>query len=220
MGDMLNLIHGDCIEEMENYGDKHFDLCLTDPPYNAKNIGKQKKVYKDSVMQLPIKDYIKFCEQWFAQAFRVSKTLVFTPGIANMCYYPQPDWAICWSKPSAVSFNRFGGFNVWEPIFIYGKCAKGKRLNRDLIMNDIMNFNKGIQTQHPCPKQIGLIKKLCDLFSLNGDLVLDPFMGSGTTAIAALDQGKKFTGIEKIKDYFELSKRRIYEFENQLKLPY
>ena len=214
----FELIHGDCITQMKAFKKGQFDLCLTDPPYNAKNIGKQKKVYKDSVMQLPTKQYQKFCKEWFAQAKRISKTLVFTPGIANICYYPQPDWVICWSKPSAVSFNRMGGFNVWEPIFVYGKCAKGKRLNRDLIMNDIMNFNKGIETQHPCPKQIGLIKKLCDIFSNKGDKIIDPFMGSGTTGVAALDQYKEFTGIEKVKPYFDLTVRRIAEFQAQGKL--
>ena len=135
MGNYLNkIIQGDCIEIMKTMGDKSVDLILTDPPYNAKNIGPNERKYSVGTMQLPLSEYKKFCKDWFREALRVAKTIVFTPGITNMCYYPQPTWALCWHKPAAVSFNRFGGFNAWEPIFVYGKVAKGKRLGQDYII--------------------------------------------------------------------------------------
>ena len=125
---MNKIICGDSLEVMKSFGARQFSLCLTDPPYNAKNIGPNARVYSEGTMQLPIEEYKKFCADWIAEALRVSERVVFTPGISNVCYYPQPDWIACWHKPAAVSFNRFGGFNAWEPIFLYGKIPKGKRL--------------------------------------------------------------------------------------------
>lgn len=94
------IICGDALEELKKLGSKSIDLILTDPPYNAKNIGPNQRVYSLGQMSLPLKEYKKFCRSWFKEAIIVSKRLVFTPGIANMCFYPQPKWAICWHKPA------------------------------------------------------------------------------------------------------------------------
>lgn len=154
---------------------KSFDLCLTDPPYNAKNIGPNARTYSSGVMQLPQVEYRKFCRLWFKEALRVSKTLVFTPGIANVCYYPQPDWILCWHKPASCSFNRMGGYNAWEPIMVYGKTAKGQRLGQDYILCNTLNFSKGIEVGHPCPKPEELWGKLLLAFSLEGGGSFRPF---------------------------------------------
>src|SRR3990167_5465679 len=108
------IITGDCIEVMKTFEDQSFDLCLTDPPYNAKSIGTNARVYSLGQMQLPEKEYRTFCKAWFKEARRICKTIVFTPGIANTHNYPQPFWQIVWHKPAAVSFNRMGGYTAWE----------------------------------------------------------------------------------------------------------
>lgn len=206
---MNEIILGDCIEKMRNFPDKSFDLCLTDPPYNVKNIGPNARVYAEGTMQLPIEEYIQFCADWFREVRRVSKTIVFTPGIANVCYYPQPDWILCWHKPAAVSSNRFGGFNAWEPIMVYGKIAKGKRIGQDVILMNTLNFTKGPEKEHPCPKPPELMKLLVDRFSSEGESVLDPFAGSGTTLVAAKHLNRKYLGIEKVQRYIEISQQRL-----------
>lgn len=203
------IICGDALEIMKSMTDKSVDLCLTDPPYNAKSIGPKHRKYAGGIMQSSPPGYRKFCESWFKEARRISKTLVFTPGIANTHFYPQPNWQICWHKPASVSFNRMGGFNAWEPIFVYGKTAKGKRLGQDYLLYNTLNFKKGIESDHPCPKNPDLWGRLVDIFSNQGDLVFDPMMGSGTTAVVAKKLKRNYLGIEIIKSYCEMAEKRI-----------
>lgn len=203
-----NIIEGDCLELMQNISDKSFDLVLTDPPYNAKNIGPKKRTYSLGQMQLPDRQYEKFCKDWFKQARRIGKTLVFTPGIANTHNYPQPDWIICWYKPAAVSFNKFGGYNVWEPIFVYGK-RQGERAGQDVLKVNTLNFSKGPEKDHPCPKPPELWIKLVKIFSPEGGTVFDPFMGSGTTAVVAKLAGRSYAGLEINPEYVAITNQRL-----------
>ena len=208
--DFVNkIICGDCLEVMKDMPDKCVDLVLTDPPYNSKNIGPNKKEYSRGQMQLPQNEYKRFCRSWFKEVKRLSERIVFSPGIANMCYYPQPIWSICWHKSSSVSFNRFGGFNVWEPIFIFGKLPKGKRIPRDMVRYEPSNFSVGPEKDHPCPKNFGLWQWLLDKFSIESDLIFDPFLGSGTTAEACKLLKRNFIGIEINPDYCKIAEERL-----------
>jgi DNA modification methylase len=204
------IICGDAIVELKKMTDKSVNLILTDPPYNAKNIGPNQRVYSGGgKMQLPEEEYRKFCQNWIKEALRVAERIVFTPGIANICYYPQPNWVLCWHKPAAVSFNRFGGFNAWEPIFVYGKIPKGKRLGQDYLLFNTLNFSKGIEKDHPCPKPLELIKFLADRFSNEGETILDLFVGSGTTCVAAKILKRKYIGIDVNPAYVKMAEERI-----------
>ena len=201
----IEIYLGDCLEIIKEL--PAIDLVLTDPPYNAKNIGSQHKKYSQGPMQLPEKEYKKFCKTWFNQSYKLSKNIVFTPGIANMCYYPQPYWALCWHKPAAVSFNRFQGYNAWEPIFCYGKNTQ--RIGQDYLKINTLNFKKGIEKNHPCPKVPELISWLILHFSNEGDTVLDPFLGSGTTSRVCKDLNRKCIGIEINKNYADIAVTRL-----------
>ena len=68
---------------------------------------------------------------------------------------------------------------------------------------------KGKDNSHPTVKPIKLMKYLCRLVTPKGGTVLDPFMGSGSTGIAAKDEGFEFIGIEREKEYFEIAERRV-----------
>ena len=78
-------------------------------------------------------------------------------------------------------------------------CAKPSRKER------------GEGNSHPTVKSVALMRWLVRLVTRRGGLVLDPFMGSGTTGIAALQEGMRFVGIERDADYMEIAKRRIME---------
>ena len=65
------------------------------------------------------------------------------------------------------------------------------------------------KNNHPTVKPIELMKYLCRLVTPKGGTVLDPFMGSGSTGMAAKDEGFEFIGIEKEKEYFEIAEQRI-----------
>ena len=212
----LNKIYcGDCLELMKEIPDKCTDLILTDPPYNAKNIGPHNRKYSSGKMQISLREYRKFCKAWFKEARRISKTLVFTPGIANTHNYPQPKWIIAWFKPVAVSYNRMGGFNVWEPIFVYGD-TKIVRLPQDLIKINTLNFSKGPEKDHPCPKPIYLWSYLIHLFSKQNNLVGDPFLGSGTTSEICKSCYRNWWGIEINPKYIKIAKKRIKHVQMEL----
>lgn len=182
------------------------DLVLTDPPYNAKNIGPNQRIYIGTMMQLPIEQYLEFCDDWFRKSIATRK--VFTPGISNTHAYPQPKWQICWHKPASVSFNRMGGFNAWEPIFVYGDTCK-VRLGQDYLKYNTLNFTKGPEKNHPCPKPLSLWSFLVEKFSAQTETVLDPFVGSGTTLVSAKIHGRKAIGIEIEERYCEIAAKRL-----------
>ena len=138
---------GDCREILPLL-DK-VDLVLTDPPYNAKNIGSDCKVYENTIMQLSDEDYSQFCREWFTLSESKSEGMVFSSGIRNIWKYPAAKWVICWHKPGAVSYNGTGGLNIWEPILLYGKCG---RFTEDFIKKVPLNLDNAIEHQHPCPK--------------------------------------------------------------------
>ena len=208
--DFINkIVCGDCLEVMKEMPDRCVDLILTDPPYNAADIGPNQRKYSQGKMQLPLKEYKKFCQNWMKEARRLTSRIVFTPGISNMCYYPQPFWCLCWHKPAAVSFNRMGGYNAWEPIFIYGKTLKGKRLGQDYVLFNTLNLKRGVESLHPCPKPPGLWNYLIDKFSNENELILDPFMGSGTTARGCKDLRRKYIGIEINSEYCNIVEERL-----------
>lgn len=208
--DYINkVIQGDCLEVMRQMPDKCVDLVLTDPPYNAKNIGPNARVYEGQQMQLPPEEYISWCKTWFQELQRISHRIVLTPGIANVCAYPQPSWIACWHKPASCSFNRFGGFNAWEPILLYGKIPKGKRLPQDYILENTLNFTKGPEKDHPCPKPINLWMRLVDTFSLEDEIVFDPFNGGGTTTLACKNLNRRYIGVDLIEKYNQIAMDRL-----------
>jgi modification methylase len=69
---------------------------------------------------------------------------------------------------------------------------------------------------HPAPFPIELPYRLIQLYSFKTDIVLDPFMGSGTTAVAALQSNRKYIGFEINEDYIKLANRRILSYKNML----
>ena len=90
----------------------------------------------------------------------------------------------------------------------------GRRDSHDMegysIDNDVTGrFVTEKQNVHPTVKPIKLMKYLCKLITPKGGTVLDPFMGSGSTGIAAKDEGFEFIGIEREKEYFEIAERRV-----------
>lgn len=100
-----------------------------------------------------------------------------------------------------------GGFNAWEPIFIYGKASE--RIGRDVLRVNTLNFSKGPEKGHPCPKPVSLWEKLLTSFSKEGDKVLDPFIGSGTTAVVAQKRQRQWVGIDINPEYLEITNQRI-----------
>lgn len=146
------------------------------------------------------------------------------------------DWVGVWNKPYGGG-ARIGNSPLlphWEPIFIFGAHTLGTK-NADYLPDVItMNpdsrgapRNAGIGRDrltsdevigHPFPKPVKLFEKLIMGLTSQGQTVWDPFMGSGTTAIAALNTGRRFVGHEIEPTYFEIAKARVQGFLNQGRL--
>lgn len=202
------VLNMEALELMAQIPDKSIDLVLTDPDYNAKGIGPRQRQYNKTVKRTD-KVYRKFCRDWFRLSKKKSKLIVFTPGIANTHNYPQPDWQLCWYKACSISYNRYGGFNSWEPIFIYGKLPKGKRLKVDYLKEFTLNSSKGPEKNHPCPKPQKLWRRLVETFSHEKDIILDPFAGSFTTAAICQEMGRDWICSDYDDNYCEIGKERL-----------
>lgn len=177
------------------------DAVITDPPYN---VGKD---YGNSVNDKR-KDYEKWCMGWFRELRKICKLIVFTPGMVNMRMWlkrTEPRWVCAWFKPNSCSFSRLGGASVWEPVLVYGKPKK--RIGTDAWKVPI-KIRKETEF-HPCPKNIDFWKILIDKFTEEGDLVLDPFIGSGTTAVACKHLNRSYIGFDINPEYIKKAEERL-----------
>ena len=104
--------------------------------------------------------------------------------------------------------NVYGKYNGREYDKTIGYGDEGS-VARYFYCPKTSKSEKGNDNTHPTVKPIKLMKYLCKLITPKGGTVLDPFMGSGSTGIAAKDEGFEFIGIEKEKEYFEIAERRI-----------
>ena len=105
-----------------------------------------------------------------------------------------------------------------EYILVFGKSEKRYNKGTSTISKEeFVKFTDSVwqmkpetkKIGHPAPFPVELPYRLIQLYSYQDDVVLDPFMGSGTTGIACQKTGRKFIGIEKEKTYFELAKKRL-----------
>jgi DNA modification methylase len=117
--------------------------------------------------------------------------------------YP-PDWLICWYKGS-TGHRSFIGFNDWEPHLVYGKNRSNLAMH-DYFQTKCMEMGS---FGHPCPKPLEWAIWLIDRASKETDLILDPFLGSGTTACACKKLNRNFIGFEINPDYVKISNERL-----------
>jgi DNA modification methylase len=199
---MYELIHGNCIDALRNMPDKSVDCVVTDMPYG---IGIDFGDYVDNVENLRT-----LIAEALPEMRRVARRVVLTTGIRNLFLYPQPTWVLCW--------HYFGGspspwgFNGWQPVLVYGTDPDFRLRMRhsDIIRADKADPSRLSPIDHPTPKPLGFMRKLINRVAPSpADVILDPFMGSGTTGVAAIQLGHKFIGIEVNGDYLAIAKRRI-----------
>lgn len=195
------IVAGDCLDIMKDMSDGCVDLVVTDPPYG---INLEYDGYDDTE-----KNWYKLIAQALPEIIRVSRmTILPSCQIKRLEWiyanFP-PDWLICWYKGSP-GHASYIGFNDWEPLLVYGRTK-----NR-LYMHDYFQTKPSPKKgtfNHPCPKPIEWATWLIERASCEGDLVFDPFLGSGTTAVAALKLGRHFYGCDISPEYVELANKRI-----------
>lgn len=235
---MVNLTCGDCFQTMKQMKDKSVNLVITDPPYwHKKSPGKpysQRKKYTtnskfansdlfnaEGEMMSTMSD---FTDVQINDLLNELKRVMIKMNAYIFCndtqlaYYAI--WAeensymfsvLCWEKPARlINKNRFAQ-NIEYIIRIY---EYGTGLNK-VELNDYYNKVKRVmpvkskEKRHPTQKPTELIKQFVVLSSKEGDIVFDPFMGSGTTGVVCVDTNRNFIGVELTEKYFKVAQDRI-----------
>ena len=223
----LNRIYNeDCLEGMKRIPDGSVDLIVTDPPYlmNYKTGRRKDKSHRfndvilnDDNEQL-ITDYVKecyrilrddtamylFCSSNKVDFFKRELEKLFS--IKNM---------IIWVKNNHTAGDLESAFGrKYEIVFLVNK---GQRKFNGERLTDIWEFPKVSSDGqlHQNQKPIGLIKRCIEKHSNVGDVVFDGFMGSGTTAAAALDTNRNYIGFELDEYYFNVAEKRLKNHTTQ-----
>jgi site-specific DNA-methyltransferase (adenine-specific) len=209
-GNGIFLYNEDCLQALRKLNDKQFNLAITDPPYN---VGR---LYNEHDDEMPLWKYEMWCREWFDELLRVSETVVMTVGYKNLKFWMNldPKHMIIWHKPNQNSPSPLGGFNAYEPVLFWGKTQKR-------IGHDIFKTNIAMQEEaawHNCPKHLPSWIKLIDMIVNKPAKVIDPFSGSGTTAIACHKLKLEFVGYELDSMYYDKACKRIQGYVNQLEL--
>jgi site-specific DNA-methyltransferase (adenine-specific) len=208
-GNGIVIYHGDCRSILPSIAAAAVDLVLTDPPYNV-------GIYYGGSVDDLRNDYNAWCRSWFAECRRIARRVALTPGVANLGLWhqiEQPTWVMAWHKPASMG-RCIVGFNNWEPVLLYGSPA---RAVSDVVVAPVVPDRS--VAGHPCPKPIRWARGLIAALSDEGQIILDPFMGSGTTLRAAKDLGRKAIGIEISEAYCEIAARRLQQEAMQFDTP-
>ena len=205
----LNKIYNeDCLETMKRMPDNFVDLVLTDPPYG---VGIDYGLYDDTV-----DNWKELVSSFIPEAKRISRMIIMPSCQINLLHWIyanfKPDWLMCWYKGSP-GHKSYIGFNDWEPLLVYGKT--GKPMHDYIKAN---NVEKMGNWGHPCPKPVKWASTLINMATDEDMLVYDPFIGSGTTAVACERLGIQWLGSEINPDYCEIANKRIKAERDQMKL--
>lgn len=212
---------GDCLEILPTLG--RVDACVMDPPYGVGLTAKNHKWFRtEGNGYAGFDDTPEYVETVAVSAVLIcrdiARSVVVTPGTECAWKYPAPDDLGAVYNASGTGSGKWG-FKCSTPLLFYGKCpylaaGQGRRANSwEQPAGDYAE-----KCGHPCPKPIGMMRWLVSRVSLASETVCDPFMGSGTTGVAALQLGRKFIGIEIDPGYFDIACKRIEEAWRQPRL--
>jgi site-specific DNA-methyltransferase (adenine-specific) len=230
----INKIYlGDCMDFMKQIPDKSIDLVLTDPPYSeATHVGMRSMKGGSSASTV---DFASFSFSDILRSFneigRISKGWVVSfiewthaakiheIGISGLDFTR----LAIWYKPNAIrQLSADRPAMGWEAILIMHASGLKKEWNGGgrlgVFVHNNVRSGRFIANFHPVEKPLGLVSELITLFSNQGDIVLDPFMGSGTIPLAALRLGRRYIGIEIKENYFQVARKRIEPWLSQERL--
>lgn len=203
-----SLIYGDCIVAMKQMPGESIDLVVTDPPflvdYRARD-GRTIAGDRDG----------RWLEPAFAQIYRLLKNDSFC--VSFYGWNEADRFVGHWKKlglmpVSHIAFVKdyasFKGYTAGYHETAY-LLAKGQPPKRTHPIRDVLPRKYTGNRFHPHEKPVSAIESLITAFSKAGDIVLDPFAGSGTTGVAARKCGRQFILIEKVPQYYSGTLRRL-----------
>lgn len=208
LSDDVTLYCGDSLEVMAELETNSVDAVITDPPYGIERLNKglgytRFKGYGAEVNGIT---WDKKPEQKvFDEIFRVGVVRLIWG--SNNFTLPSSECFLVWNKRQTVP-------NFASAELAY--CDKDS-LTAKVFEYSIHKHNHS-DKYHPTQKPLALMKWCIELTTSVGDTILDPFMGSGTTGVAAVQLGRKFIGIEIDETYYEIAKKRIQQAMLQMRL--
>jgi site-specific DNA-methyltransferase (adenine-specific) len=208
----ITIYHGDCRDVLPSIV---WDCGLTDPPYGVDG-SRNSRVKPGATPKNAYAGFVDSVEYVRGVAVPVVELLVararcaVTPGSRCLTFYPPPDSFGCVYQPASVGLQPWGRADS-QPIFFYGKAPRvGRELPGVKCSIQQAGYDHAENPPgHPCPKPLRLWRWLLQTVSLEGECVVDPFMGSGTTLRAAKDLGRRAIGIEIEERYCEIAAKRL-----------
>lgn len=237
------IICGDTLKIMKEIPDESVDLVVTSPPYNLKNStgngmkdGRGGK-WENAALQngyshhddcMPHEEYTEWQRKCLAEMMRI------IPDYGAIFYnhkwrvqggllQDRQDIVSGFSVRQIIIWRRKGGLNfnpgyflpTYEVIYLIAK-PKFRLTPKANAHGDIWEFTQEMNNEHPAAFPVKLIDRI--ISSTNANIVLDPFMGSGTTAISAINCNRNYVGIDISPEYCKMAKQRIKQHQSQAKL--
>lgn len=228
------IINGDCLDVLSHFPDNSIDLVVTSPPYNLKNStgngmkdgrgGKWANAalingYENYDDCMPVDEYARWQHKVLLELVRVIKDngAIFynhkwrvQDGLIqdrrDIVYDVPLRQIIIWKRKGGINFNAGYFLPTYEVIYLIAK-KDFKLAPHSNSYGDVWEIMQEQRNDHPAPFPVELIDRIVS--STTAQIVLDPFMGSGTTAVVAAGLGRDFIGIEKSERYCESARERI-----------
>lgn len=236
---IIDLRQGDCLEVMKSIPDNSVDLVLTSPPYNmnlrirngkycsrqiVKEISTKYASFDDN---LPMDEYFEFNKNVLSECLRISDLVFFNvqiltgnkPALFKLMgeFHDKIKELIVWDKLNAqpaigknVMNSQFEILLVLQNSKPESRAFSSAQFDRGTLSN-LWGIKRGkkVDKNHGAVFPLELAEKVIANFSKPGQVVLDPFLGTGTTGVAAKLLDRSFIGIELDRDYFEVARDRI-----------
>ena len=223
----MKLYQGDCRDVIEREGiDLKDCIVVTDPPFN---IGYHYKSYKD---RMKAEEY----EQMIVGLIHSRAVIIHYPEALHAIsvrggVIPTKVVSWCYNSNLPRQHRDIAFYNV-KPDFrkvrqpyknptdkrireLMASGSKGSPLYDWWQIQQVKNVSKDKQ-KHPCQMPLEVMERIVGILP-DDAVILDPFMGSGTTGVACRELGREFIGIELDADYFDIARRRITEYQKELR---
>lgn len=231
------IYNGDCIIEMQKIANNSVDLILTDPPYNlgnfminrSTNLAKMRENFFANAGwdNLDFDEWVDHMDKFFKDASRVIKvggsmiifmSIIKVESIIKLAekygfYYKTTGiWHKLNPMPRNMNLHFVNSTEAWV-YFTYkkktGTFNNENKMIHDFIETSVVSNGEKKVGKHPTQKPIALLEHFVKLLSNEGDLVIDPFMGSGSTGVVCKKLNRNFIGVELDKEYYEIAQRRL-----------
>lgn len=235
----LKIFQESCLQTMEKMDEASVDLILTDPPYNLGLFMQSRETNLKQMREnffgaagwdnLEYDAWLDSMDNFFSYASRVMKkggsmimfmSIIKVESIISLAekhgfYYKTTGiWHKLNPMPRNMNLHFINSTESWI-YFVYkkrtGTFNNNNKAIHDFIETSVVPAGERKLGKHPTQKPVSLMEHFIDLLSNPGDTVFDPFMGSGSTGVAALKLNRNFVGSEIDPSYFEICTRRLLE---------